>query len=420
MNTTAADATPGEAPFSLAPFRPTPFRQSLLNVLMQRVIPALFGLLRGIAPVFRVPFTNIVLVTRFDDVQEICSRHNEFPVPYRPLVDAIDWTPAFLLALKDTPDYRRMLGEVHALWSPGDIPFVRTIAREASEAALAKGGGRIDAIQDLMVPVTMAVIERYYGIAIRPADFEPFRDGAMYLAGYLFGGQTLTPEKIATGRRAIAAVWKPIDEAIAAGHAAPMSTDTIIGRCQASGITDDAHLRSYLMGMIVGYLPTNTNANGRVLDIVLGSHAGHDAALAAARTDDYDAMLRVVHESLRMNYILPGLWRTTDTVREIGAGTGRARRIDARRLIYISFMAAMMDPRRIPEPKRFDPRRSPDVYMIYGHRFHWCVGALIADAMMQEIFMAVMKRDPKRESKLVMNGNFPWNLALSYANRETA
>ena len=125
MNTTAAGATPGEAPFSLAPFRPTPFRQSLLNVLMQRVIPALFGLLRGIAPVFRVPFTNIVLVTRFDDVQEICSRHNEFPVPYRPLVDAIDWTPAFLLALKDTPDYRRMLGEVHALWSPGDIPFVR-------------------------------------------------------------------------------------------------------------------------------------------------------------------------------------------------------------------------------------------------------------------------------------------------------
>ena len=40
---------------------------------------------------------------------------------------------------------------------------------------------------------------------------------------------------------------------------------------------------------------------------------------------------------------------------------------------------------------------------------------MIADAMMQEIFMAVMKREPKREGKLVMNGNFPWNLELSYS-----
>jgi len=415
MNATASDAAAKSAPFSLAPGRPGKLKQAILDFVMRSVVPRVFALLRGIAPVFRVPFTNIVLVTRFDDVQEICSRHNEFPVPYLPLCDAIDWTPAFLLALKDTPDYRRMLGEVHTLWNGRDLEFVRRIAREASEQALEKAGGRIDAIQDLMVPVTVAVIERYYGIAIAPEDLAPFRDGSMYLAGYLFGGQTLTPEKIATGKRAIEAVWKPIDAAIAAGRASPMSTDTIIGRCQAENITDDRHLRSYLMGMIVGYLPTNTNANGRVLDIVLGSRTAHEAALAAAQATDYDAMLGIVHESLRMNYILPGLWRTTSEPREIGIGTGKPhKRIDARRLIYISFMAAMMDPRRIPFPKTFNPGRSPDVYMIYGHRFHWCVGAAIADAMMKEIFMAVMKRKPKALGKLVMNGNFPWNLPLAY------
>ncbi|HET7843978.1 MAG TPA: hypothetical protein VFL14_07495 [Xanthomonadales bacterium] len=415
MSATVSDAAPQAAPFSLAPERPSKFGQAILNFVMRSVIPAVFALLRGIAPVFRVPFTNVVLVTRFDDVQEICSRHNEFPVPYLPLVEAIDWTPPFLLALKDTPDYQRILGEVHALWHARDLDFVRRIARETSEAALDAAGGRIDAIQDLMVPVTVAVIERYYGIAIAPEDLEPFRDGAMYLAGYLFGGQNPTAEKIATARRAIAAVWKPIDAAIAAGHASPMSTDTIIGRCQAQNITDDRHLRSYLMGMIVGYLPTNTNANGRVLDIVMGSSTAERAALAAAQATDYDAMLRVVHESLRMNFILPGLWRTTSEPREIGIGTGkRGKRIDARRLIYISFMAAMMDPRRVASPKTFDPTRSPDVYMIYGHRFHWCVGDRIADAMMKEIFMAVMKRKPKALGKLVMNGNFPWNMELAY------
>lgn len=403
-------------PFSLADHRPGRIGQVVLNLLMRRIVPGLFGLLRGIAPVFRVPFTNVTLVTRFDDVQEICSRHDEFPVPYQRMVDHLDWVPTFLLAMKDTPEYRQTLAQVHALWRYEDLPRVRAIAKEASEAALDRAGGRIDAIQDVMVPVTLAVIERYYGIPVKASDFAPFRDGAMYIAGYLFGPQTLSPEKIATAKQAIAGVWKVIDEAIAAARANPLPEDTIIGRCHALKITDDAHLRSYLMGMIVGYLPTNTNANGRVLDVVMNEPAALDAALAAAGAGDYDAILRVVHEALRMNYILPGLWRTTSEPRMIGVGTTRERTIEAGRLIYISFMAAMMDPRRIAEPKRFDPNRSKDVYMVYGYQFHYCVGWAISDAMMMEIFMAIMRRRPRQQGPLVMNGNFPWNLVLAYGS----
>lgn len=211
-------------------------------------------------------------------------------------------------------------------------------------------------------------------------------------------------------------MWKVIDEAIAAARANPLPADTIIGRCHALQITDDAHLRSYLMGMIVGYLPTNTTANGHVLDVVMNEPAALDAALKAAAATDYDAILRVVHEALRMSYILPGLWRTTSEPRTIGVGTNRVRTIEAGRLIYVSFMAAMMDPRRIADPKRFDPGRSRDVYMVYGYRFHYCVGWAISDAMMMEIFMAIMRRHPRRPGRLVMNGNFPWNLVLEYGD----
>ena len=35
------------------------------------------------------------------------------------------------------------------------------------------------------------------------------------------------------------------------------------------------------------------------------------------------------------------------------------------------------------------------------------------DMMMEEIFMALMRRDPKRQGKMVYNGNFPWNLNLT-------
>lgn len=410
------NAVPAQSakPFSLAEDRPSAVGQVLMQFTIGKVIPWFFGLLRRFAPTFRFPFTNTVIVTRFDDVQEICERHDDFPVPYQKMVDHLSWVPTFLLAMKDTPEYRETLKQVYQLWRKEDLEFVRRIARETSEQHLDAAKGRIDAIQDLMVPVTLAVIERYYGIPISAQDRQPFSDGAMHIAGYLFGPQSLNPKKIALAQRAIAGVWSVIDKAIAAAHANPLPESTIIGRCIAQKITDDAHLRSYLMGMIVGYLPTNTNANGRVLDVVMNEPEALRHALEAGRSGDYDRMLKVMYESLRMNYILPGLWRTTTEPREIGAGGGSPRRIEAGRLIYISFMAAMMDARRIAHPERFDPDRSPDVYMIYGYKFHWCVGAYISDAMMKEIFMSIMKRAPQQEGKLKMYGNFPWNLVLRY------
>ena len=52
--------------------------------------------------------------------------------------------------------------------------------------------------------------------------------------------------------------------------------------------------------------------------------------------------------------------------------------------------------------------------MIYGHQFHYCVGAAISDVMMEEIFMALMKRAPRPVGKMVLHGNFPWHQILEY------
>lgn len=84
------------------------------------------------------------------------------------------------------------------------------------------------------------------------------------------------------------------------------------------------------------------------------------------------------------------------------------------RLVYISAMSAMLDKRRVDQPKKFDPERSPDVYMIYGYQFHYCIGAAIADVMMKEIFTALMRRGPKPLGKMKYNGNFPWNYHIAY------
>lgn len=405
---------PAQSPFRLEDKRPGPVAQFFITLIVRRIIPAVFNVLCRFAPVFRFPFTNTVIVTSFDYVQEVCQRQNDFPVPYQRQIDRLGWKPSFLLAMKDTPEYWRTLDQVKELWLTSDLDFVRQIAREASEAALDEAAGDIDAIQDLMVPVTEAVIQRYYGVPIPADQKQSFFDGAMHVAGFLFGSQSLTPKTIKSAQEAISVVWKVIDDAIQAAHENPLPSTTIIGRCHAEKITDDQHLRSYLMGMIMGYLPTNTLANGHALNVILTDKDAYEFGLQAAQRKDYASILQMVREALRISYILPGLWRVSPEAQELGVGTKKRIKIAPNRMIYISYMSAMKDRRRIVDPDRFKPDRSPDVYMIYGYQFHYCVGAAIANVMMEEIFMSLMRREPKAVSKLKFNGNFPWNLHLKY------
>ena len=400
--------------FSLEDKRPGPVAQFFTTLIVRRLIPFTFGLLRRFAPVFRFPFTNTVIVTSFDHVEEIFDRQNDFPVPYQRQVDHLDWNPTFLLAMKDTPAYWETMAQVKQLWRNSDLDFVRQIAREVSQDKLEQANGRIDTIQDLMVPVTEAVIERYYGVPIPVEVRQPFFDGCMHVAGFLFGSQSLAPKVVQSAQHAVAIVWRVIDDAIAAARQNPLPETTIIGRCHADNITDDQHLRSYLMGMIMGYLPTNTLANGHAFDSILNNKDAYRAGCAAAEAQDKGLMLRVVREALRISYILPGLWRMTPETQEIGIGSDKQYKIEKGRMVYISGMSAMLDSRRIADPEKFDPDRSPDVYLIYGHHFHYCVGAAIADVMMEEIFTALFARAPRQVSKMKFNGNFPWNLDITY------
>jgi len=394
--------------------RPGPVAQFFTTLIVRRIVPAVFGFLSRVAPVFRIPFTNTVLVTSFDYVQEVCQRHNDFPVPYQRQLDYLDWKPSFLLAMKDTPEYWEILAQVKKMWAASDLEFVGQIAREVSTEKLHDAGGRIDAIQGLMVPVTEAVIKRYYGVPIPEDVRQSFFNSAMHVAGFLFGSQSLSPKSIKSAQDAIAVVWKVIDDAIAAAHKNPLPENTIIGRCLAENITDDAHLRSYLMGMIMGYLPTNTLANGHALDVIMNNRDAYKFGTGSASKNDHEGVLRTVHEALRISYILPGLWRMAPEAQHLGVGTKKTYKVKKDQLIYFSFMSAMKDSRRIPKPNQFRSDRPKDVYMVYGYQFHYCVGAAIADVMMKEIFTALLAREPKLVGKMRFNGNFPWNLDLTY------
>jgi cytochrome P450 len=79
----------------------------------------------------------------------------------------------------------------------------------------------------------------------------------------------------------------------------------------------------------------------------------------------------------------------------------------------------MRDGRRIRRPREFDPERSNDHYMNFGHGMHWCVGKYIAEAQITQTMKALLLRDnlrpaPGRAGKMRRISFFPRTMFLEY------
>src|SRR4051812_13032367 len=72
----------------------------------------LLGLLRTFRPIARLPFTNWWMISRYDDVQEVLTRHEVFEVPFGPKIMELNGGPNFLLGMRAGADYSRYQSQV--------------------------------------------------------------------------------------------------------------------------------------------------------------------------------------------------------------------------------------------------------------------------------------------------------------------
>jgi cytochrome P450 len=417
-------AMSGCVPFSLAKLNPPGLRQSLSDFFRDTVFAALLRSLCRVRPVWHVPFTNTVWVTGFDAVQEVYARNHDFEVPYAQRMEILRWQ-GFILALQDTPEYHDMHDGISRLWQPWDTAHVQEIARATTESILMTTSSEdLDFIQGLVKPVLMSIVEQHYGVKMPARQREPFFEGNLAGSSFVFRGPKITKKQTDTVTPAIDAVWPVLDAAMAAAREHPDPT-TVLGRYYSGGSPDpsftEAKMRSALMTMIGGYLPTCTNASGRVMDVLLARPDAMHFVQDAVTAKQDGILLTGIQEALRLNYIIPMLWRRAARDTYVGAGTTKHRAIREGTNLAVSLQAGMSDRRRIKNPKRFDPNRSSTVRMVYGHEFHYCIGASIANTVLIEIFKGVLKRHPVRGSKKDRWVNaYPWNLSLTLSEADVA
>jgi cytochrome P450 len=397
-----------------------------------------------------------VLLTRSDDVREVLEQNATFNVWWGADLALLNdgeapGTP-FILGLDRWGDqaelYRRGLFEVMTAFRRDDVAcVVAPNAARCAAIALDRAGGHVDAIQELLVEVFLDTVVRYFGVPVvrttrspsaidetEPDREKQKREKAEFFAwtvapsGLLFGPPFERDRAMKTALAATDRLALAVDEAIDSALEAAAGTQegvggTVLDRLAAScrkgeGMTP-LKMRSIMMGMITGSVPTNAVAAGHILDTLLTYPEMMAAAREAALQGDDALLTRCLFEAMRFKPLNPGPWRICRQDFVVARGTPRERKIRAGTYILASTQSAMFDARAVKSPRRFDPTRDPSDLLHFGHGLHWCVAKYTAEVQITQAMKALLvrngvRRAPGREGRLKMLGLFPEHLYVDY------
>ncbi len=397
-------------------------RRSLVWLLTRQW---LMRLLRTCWPIPRL--FRYAMVTRYDDVAEVLSRPDVFKVPFAEEIARLNdigensSTP-FILGIDDKEAHDRQLKRVMQAFRREDIAKVTALSRTSADNAISSSTAcpsskrrQIDAIRDLITRVPLEVCKKYYGVEIE--EQQKFAYATMDVSGHLFGRPTVKPrpaiDKAAAYFRAV------VDQAIDGEIKNPGNSDTVLERLVAMQKAPDNltrnDIRAFLMGMIVGFVPTNTIAGGHILEMLLRKEKFMDAAREAAGAGDDDLLERTLFEAMRFMPHNPGPFRICSRDYTVAPGTSRAKTIKKESKVFVWTMSAMFDSHQVDRPREFNPHRPASDYMLLGYGMHWCVGAFIARVQIAQTFKALLAQpNLKRAGKLQLRELFPDHLLVEF------
>ncbi len=371
------------------------------------------------------------VITRYDDVVEALGQHTVFPVPFGPKMKHITDGENFVLGMHDTPRYTYDKSILWLAFRREDAErLVRPIVERAARQAVAGAAGRLDVIADLVRHVPVVVVQHYFGLHIPAGQEAAFAEDSLTISTYLFADLNNDPE---TERRAEAAAGRInaiIQHSIEAEAGREVSYDqaeTVLQRLLALRRAhlpelSDARLRAMILGVLSGFVPTNTMAGGTALEQLLERPEALQGAQEAARAGDHASLHRHWFEALRFNPINPGPFRDCAqayTVPNGGVGGLTATTIPEGTTVLVSTQAAMFDSARLNAPHQFRLDRPDWHYLHYGHGLHSCLGASMANVQIPATYAAVLRqqglhRAAGESGQLRYDGPFPAHLTLCW------
>jgi cytochrome P450 len=196
--------------------------------------------------------------------------------------------------------------------------------------------------------------------------------------------------------------------------------DTVLGRLFAlqaasPGAFTDDEIRTNIIGLVVGFIPTIATATTFAIDELLD----RPEALEGARTGD-DEMLRAsMFEALRFAPQGPGLFRRAQRDCVIAEGTHHETELREGTTVFAATQSAMHDDDIVDDPGEFRTDRPRHHYLHFGVGMHECFGRFASTMAIPLIAGALLRREdlkraPGDEGALVKAGPFPKSLVVTY------
>ncbi len=372
--------------------------------------------LREAAPVHWVSQHGLEswIVTRYDEVRFVlgdgrfCKQPDEMPEALRrfkaALGSPVESEVRSLLAT-DPPDHTRLRRLVGKAFTPRRVEHLRGRIQEITDgllgAAAEKGTDVVDLVDTVTTPLPITVISELVGVPAedRP-DFRRWSDSLLLVPRDEEGHRSRQSsadalrcyftDLVAQRRRAVRPELAP--------DAQPDLTSALLTARDEGGRLSEQELISMLMVVLAAGYETTGNMIGNALLALF------DWPEERRRLREQPGGLRVgVEELLRFagSVTQPTLRVAREDI-EVGGVV-----IPAGSVVVAMLTAANRDPRRFPEPDRFDPAREGNPHVAFGHGIHFCLGAPLARMELEIALETVLRRVPDMELACARN-EIPW------------
>jgi cytochrome P450 len=348
--------------------------------------------LREEAPVWRVPGTDIFVVTSFALLVEAAGRVEDFSSNMNFLLYRDDrglpcrWSfgegGGYVLATADPPDHKihreAVFSELVAKRMAALEPEIADVATRCVNKAVEEGKVDFMAAVANVVPITLVS----HLIGFRGSDLDELLRNA-FDGTSLVGGRLTLPElETLMGRVADIGTWI-VDQLETARQEPSEDILGAIARAMEANVLD--------VGEACVILQTLLSAGGESTTSLLGNSVrllAEHPDLQSTLRDHPDLIPGFVEESLRLESPFRFLFRSTAKDTQLGGAP-----IPAGSTVLLFWGAANRDPAAFPEPDAIDlHRRLPRRHVAFGRGIHHCVGAPLARLEGQTVLKILLER----------------------------
>jgi cytochrome P450 len=292
---------------------------------------------------------------------------------------------------------------------------------ETADGLVDDADGRID-VADLAKRVPARLVGRWFGTPGPDEDTLIAWTLAMFEA--IFVNLKDDPGIHRRAQEAAAGLGPHLDGLVAARKASGGPAHDVLGRLIAlqaaspAAFTDE-EIRTNVIGLVVGFVPTIATATTFAVDALLDRPEALESAQRAARAGDDEALRAHMLEAMRFAPQGPGLFRKALRDCVIAEGTHHETELRQGTTVFAATQSAMHDDDVVDEPGKFRTNRPRHHYMHFGVGLHECFGRFASAMAIPLIAKALLRRDgleraPGDEGALVKAGPFPQSLVVTY------